>query len=67
MGMKVIEKTKTSRQDLVAALKDAVAYCNEAHAGMTDAPGSQMVKIMNYDVARHTALSVNTAHQFRLR
>ena len=65
--MKVIEKTKTSRQDLVAALKDAVAYCNKAHTGMKDAQGSQMVKMMNYDVVRLTALSVNTSHQFRLR
>jgi uncharacterized damage-inducible protein DinB len=60
--MKAIEKTKTSKADLVAALKDAVAYCNKAYAGMTDAQGSQMVKMMNYDVARLTVLSVNTAH-----
>jgi uncharacterized damage-inducible protein DinB len=60
--MKAIEKTKTSKADLVAALKEAVAYCNKAFAGMTDAQGSQMVKMMNYDVARLTVLSVNTAH-----
>jgi hypothetical protein len=34
---------------------------------MADAQGSQMMTVMNYDVARLTALSVNTAHQFRLR
>jgi uncharacterized damage-inducible protein DinB len=60
--MKDVEKTKTSKADLVAALKDAVAYCNKAYAGMTDAQGSQMVKLMNYDVARLAVLSVNTAH-----
>jgi uncharacterized damage-inducible protein DinB len=60
--MKAIEKTKTSKADLVAALKDAVAYCNKVYAGMTDAQGSQIVKMMNYDVARLTVLSVNTAH-----
>ena len=60
--MKDIEKTKTSKADLVTALKDAVAYCNKAYAGMTDAQGSQMVKLMNYDVARLAVLSVNTAH-----
>lgn len=60
--MKGIEKTKTSKADLVAALKDAVAYCNKAYAGMTDAQGSQMVKLMNYNVAKLTVLSVNTAH-----
>ncbi len=60
--MKGIEKTKTSKADLVAALKEAVAYCNKAYAGMTDAQGSQMVKLMNYNVAKLTVLSVNTAH-----
>jgi hypothetical protein len=29
---------------------------------MTDAQGSQMVKLMNFDVARLAVLSVNTAH-----
>src|ERR1700677_1434932 len=60
--MKDIEKTKTSKADLVTALKDAVAYCNKAFAGMTDAQGSQMVKFMGYDLAKLTILSVNTAH-----
>ena len=60
--MKDIEKTKTSKADLVIALKDAIAYCNKVYAGMTDAQGSQMVKVMNYDLARLTVLSVNTAH-----
>lgn len=60
--MKKIEQTKTSKADLVAALQDAVAYCNKAFDGMTDAQGGQMVKLMNYNVARLTVLSVNTAH-----
>jgi len=60
--VKAIEKTKTSKADLVAALKDGVAYCNKAFAGMTDAKGSQMVKMMNFDVAKLSVLSINTAH-----
>ena len=60
--MKDIEKTKTTKADLVIALKDAIAYCNKVYAGMTDAQGSKMVKVMNYDLARLTVLSVNTAH-----
>jgi len=60
--MKNIEKIKTSKADLVAALQDAVGYCNKVFAGMTDAQGSQTVKLMSYDVARLTVLSVNTAH-----
>src|SRR5215467_11282043 len=45
---KDIEKTKTSKVDLVAALKDGVAYCNTAFDSMTDAKGSQMVKLFNF-------------------
>jgi uncharacterized damage-inducible protein DinB len=60
--MKAIEKTKTSKADLVAALKDAVAYCNKAYAGMTDTQGSQIVKFMNFNLARLTVLSINSAH-----
>jgi uncharacterized damage-inducible protein DinB len=60
--MKGIEKTKTSKADLVAALKEAVDYCNKAFAGMTDAQGAQLVKMMNHDVARLTVFSFNTAH-----
>ena len=57
-----IEKTKTSKADLVAALKDAVAYCNKTFDGMTDAKGSQMTKFRNFDMAKLTLLSLNTAH-----
>lgn len=60
--MKNIEKTKTSKADLVSSLKDAVDYCNKVFDGMTDAQGSQVVKMMGYNVAKLTVLSVNTAH-----
>ena len=60
--MKGIEKSKTSKADLVSALKEAVAYCNKAYAGMTDAQGGQMVKLMNHNMAKLTVLSLNTAH-----
>jgi uncharacterized repeat protein (TIGR03803 family) len=40
----------------------AVAYCNKAYSAMTDAKGSQMVKLMQFNVARLSVLSVNTAH-----
>jgi len=60
--MKNIEKTKTSKADLVAALKDAVAYCNKAYDSMTDAKGSEMMKLFSYHLAKLTVLSLNTAH-----
>jgi uncharacterized damage-inducible protein DinB len=59
---KDIEKTKTSKADLVAALKDAVAYCNKTYASMTDAKGSEMTKFMSFNLAKLTLLSLNTAH-----
>ena len=59
---KDIEKTKTSKADLVAALKDGVAYCNKAFDSMTDAKGSQMIKLFNFDLAKLTVFSINTAH-----
>jgi uncharacterized damage-inducible protein DinB len=58
------EKTKTSKADLVAALKEAVAYCSKTYAGMTDAKGSEMMKMMNHDFAKLTVLSANTAHDY---
>ena len=59
---KDIEKTKTSKADLVAAIKDGVAYCNKAFDSMTDAKGSQTVKFMSFDLAKLTMFSLNTAH-----
>jgi uncharacterized damage-inducible protein DinB len=60
--MKDIEKTKTSKADLVSAIKDAVAYCNKAYDSMTDAKGSEMVKLFDFNMAKLTLFSLNTAH-----
>jgi hypothetical protein len=60
--VKDIEKAKRSKADLVAALKDGVAYCNKAFDSMTDAKGSEMVKLFNFNLARLTVFSINTAH-----
>ena len=57
-----IEKTKTSKADLVAALQGGVAYCNKAFDSMTDAKGSEIVKLFNFNIAKLTVLSINTAH-----
>jgi uncharacterized damage-inducible protein DinB len=59
---KDIEKTKTSKADLVAALKDSVAYCNKSFDSMTDTKGSEMVKFFNFNIARLTLYSINSAH-----
>ena len=57
-----IEKTKTSKADLIASLKDAVAYCNKTFDGMTDAKGSDMVQMFSFHMAKLSVLSLNTAH-----
>jgi uncharacterized damage-inducible protein DinB len=57
-----VEKSKTSKADLVQALKDAVAYCDKAYDGMTDAQAVQIVKFFGQDRAKVTVLSFNTIH-----
>jgi hypothetical protein len=39
-----------------------VAYCNTTYDGMTDAKGSEMVKMFTFNLAKLTVLSINTAH-----
>jgi uncharacterized damage-inducible protein DinB len=60
--VKDIEKTKTSKADLVAAIKGAVAYCNKTYESMTDAKGAEMIKIFGFNLARLSLYSLNTAH-----
>ena len=57
-----IEQSKTSKADLIAALKDAFAYCDKAYDGMTDASATQMVKLFGNDAPRLAALTVNNMH-----
>jgi uncharacterized damage-inducible protein DinB len=59
-----IEETKTSKADLIAALKDAFAYCDKAYDGMTDASGMQLIKIFGGDRPKTSALIVNNMHNY---
>jgi uncharacterized damage-inducible protein DinB len=56
-----IEKSKTTKADLVQAVKDAFAFCDPAYDGLTDAQAGAMVKFMG-DQAKATVLAFNTAH-----
>ena len=60
-GLK-IEQTKTTKADLVAALKDALAYCDKAYDSMTDASGLQTVKLFGMDMPKFGVLNINNAH-----
>lgn len=56
-----IEKTRTSKADLIAALKDAFAYCDKAYDGLTDASATAVVKLGS-EAPKLGALSINNAH-----
>src|SRR5467141_1059335 len=60
-GLK-IEQTTTTKADLVAALKGALAYCDKAYDGMTDASGTQTVKLFGMDMPKFGVLNINNAH-----
>jgi uncharacterized damage-inducible protein DinB len=57
-----VEKTKTSKAELVAALKEAFAYCDKAYDGMTDKAGIEMIKHMGGDSPKLGVLNVNLVH-----
>ena len=57
-----VEKTKTTKAELIAALKDAFAYGDKAFDGMTDASAAEMVKLMGSDAPRLGVLTTNSLH-----
>jgi uncharacterized damage-inducible protein DinB len=57
-----IEKSKTSKADLLKALNEAFAYCDTAYDSMTDAEAGAVVKFFGAEQAKTTVLSFNTAH-----
>jgi len=59
-----IEKTKTSKADLIAALKTAFAYCDKAYDSMTDSSGSQIVQMFGHDSPKLGVLSFNETHNW---
>lgn len=57
-----IEKTRSSKADLVAALKDAFAYCDRAYEGMNDASASETVRFMRGEEPKLGVLTINQVH-----
>jgi uncharacterized damage-inducible protein DinB len=60
-GLK-IEETKTTKADLVAALKGALTYCDKAYDTMTDVSGLQTLKMFGMDMPKFGVLNINNAH-----
>ena len=58
-----VEKTKTAKADLVAALQASSAYCNKAFDGMTDTAGTQTVILFGREgTPKLSVLSVTLMH-----
>jgi len=54
--------SKTSKADLVAALKESIAACDKAFESLTDATATQMIKTRRGEQTKLGALVGNTAH-----
>ena len=57
-----IEKSKTSKDDLVKALRDAFGYCDKVYDGMTDEHAADAVKLFGREQTKLNVLAVNSAH-----
>jgi len=61
-----IETTKTSKADLIVALKDAIAYCGRAYNSMTDASATQMVRFSSplgpVPIPKLSVMTINMGH-----
>ena len=56
-----IEKSKTTKADLVEALKAAMSFCDKAY-DITDSQATQMVKFRNQERSRLSLLQFNSFH-----
>lgn len=57
-----IEKSKTSKADLIAALKDGFAYCDKVYDSLTDATSLQMVSFFGNNIPKFAVLNVSVGH-----
>jgi uncharacterized damage-inducible protein DinB len=57
-----VEKSKTSKADLIAALKEGFAYCDKVYDGMTDAHAADTVDFFGHSSAKLTVLNFNNTH-----
>jgi uncharacterized damage-inducible protein DinB len=57
-----VEQNKTTKAEIVRALKEAFAYSDKAYERLTDREATQTVKFFGQDFAKLTLLSLNTAH-----
>src|SRR5437016_2761614 len=59
-----IEKAKTSKADLLTALRDSFAYCDAVYDGLTDVTVAQIIKVGESRRTRLTMIWGNTVHDY---
>jgi uncharacterized damage-inducible protein DinB len=59
-----VEKSKTSKADLVQALRDAFAFCDKAYDSLADAQAADKVKFFGRDSTKLNVLSFNNMHNY---
>ncbi|HUP03431.1 MAG TPA: DinB family protein [Bryobacteraceae bacterium] len=59
---KNIEKTKKTRAEIEAALKEAFAYCDAAYGKMTDANAADLAPFIGMRITRLGVMDFNIAH-----
>jgi uncharacterized damage-inducible protein DinB len=59
---KDIEKTKTTKAEIVPALKEAFAYCDSVYSKLTDAQAAEIVPFFGMKVTRVGLMDFNFAH-----
>jgi uncharacterized damage-inducible protein DinB len=59
---KGVEKTAKTKAEIMAALKDAFAYCDATYAKMNDAGAAEIVTFFNMKVTKLGAMDFNIAH-----
>lgn len=60
-GEDEIEKTRTTKTELVAALRESTEYCGRAYA-QTDAAAQQLTQLFGQERSRLGALGLNATH-----
>ena len=58
------EESATTKDEIVAALKRAFAYCNDVYASMTDAQSAEMRTVFGNEMAVAGVLAFNTTHNY---
>jgi uncharacterized damage-inducible protein DinB len=59
-----VEKSKTSKADIIQGLKDGFAYCDKAYDAMTDAHGAEIIQFFGRQIPKLSVLDFNNAHTY---